>query len=119
MRVIRVLSEIRDGICEVCNRASVRDSAAAAIDIGFIQTQIDAGAYGWDNCKRLIVAVVGIVEQIQSPARVSRTQTQWTVLQHSIDRVEEETDKSIVLCEALEFLLGLVSALRIDAANLR
>ena len=126
IRVIRVLSEIRSGICESCNRASVHDAAAAAIDIDFIQTQIDAGAYGWDNCKRLVVAVVGIVEQIQSPTRVSRTRTQWTVLQKSMQRVEEEkeitttaSDKSVVLCEALEFLLGLISALRIDSANSR
>ena len=120
-----MLSEIRSGICESCNRASVHDAAAAAIDIDFIQTQIDAGAYGWDNCKRLVVAVVGIVEQIQSPTRVSRTRTQWTVLQKSMQRVEEDettttaSDKSVVLCEALEFLLGLISALRIDSANSR
>ena len=116
VRVLRVLCEIRDGISEV---AGSRESASIheAIDLDFIRQQADLGAFGWDSCKNLVGAVVGIIRRVQAPKRDTETQERWVAV--GGDMLADDADRPRVLCKALEFLLDRVNMLRIDAANAR
>jgi hypothetical protein len=118
VRVVRVLAEIRDGVSDI---AGARESAAVheAVDIDFIKGQAELGLYGWDSCKRLVGAVVGIIRRVQSPMRDADTQARWVVVGTSMEESDDSIDRPRVLCKALEFLLDRVNALRIDAANAR
>lgn len=118
VRVIRVLSEIRDGIIDVSGkRESVITAVGEAIDIDFIKLQVDHEAYGWEDCKHLIGAVVGIIKSIQAPKRDVEMQKRWIVVGKGM--LDSDMDQPRVLCNALEFLLDCINLLRIDSANAR
>ena len=117
VRVLRVLSEVRDGIRDL---AGGRESAAIdeAIDIDFIKDQVELRVYDWAACKRLVGAVVGIIRRVQAPKRDSETQGKWLQMGACM-LAAEPADRPRVLCKALEFLLDRVNAMRVDAANAR
>ena len=121
VRVLRVLSEIRDGISELAgNRESV--AVFEAIDIDFIRQQVDLGVYGLESCVRLATAVVGIIRRIQAPARDAEVRVLWQAVCDNMTAaaaVEDRGTKARVVCKLLEFMLDRVNALRIDAANAR
>ena len=116
MRVLRVLCEIRDGISDL---AGSRESAVIgeAIDIEFIRRQVEIGVYEWDDFKRLVGSVVGVIMRIQGPKRDIETQDLWRKLGSNMLAVN--ADRNIMICKALEFLLDRVNILRLDAANAR
>lgn len=116
VRVLRVLTEIRDGIAEL---AGSRQSQAIreVIDIDFIKRQTELGVYDWISCQRLIGAVVDIIRRVQSPERDASTLERWNVVRSSM--TGSDIEWPLVLCNALEFLLDRVNVLRIDAANAR
>jgi hypothetical protein len=116
-RVLRVLSEVRDGISDLAG-APESASIAEAIDIEFIRRQVESGAYDWDGCKRLVGGVVGIIQRVQAPKRDEETTQQWRKVGASMLRAEGG-DRPGVMCRALEFLLDRINAMRIDAANAR
>jgi len=116
-RVLRVLSEIRDGVSDL---AGNRESAAIgdAIDIDLIRGQAEVGAYDWDSCIRLVGTVVGIIQRVQSPKRDAETLANWRQVGTAM-QAAEVADRPRVMCKALEFLLDRINAMRIDAANAR
>ncbi len=117
MRVLRVLSEVRDGISDL---AGTRESTAVreVIDVDFIKDQVELGAYDWGACKRLVGGVVTIIRRVQSPMRDGETQQKWLQVGASM-LAAESIDRPRVMCKALEFLLDRVNAMRVDAANAR
>ena len=119
MRVLRVLREIRDGISDLSNNEGpVSAAILEVIDIDFIKQQAELNAFGWDNCKTLVGAVVDIIRRIQSPNRDAETQALWVTVGSNM--LAADADKRpLMLCKALEFLLNRVNVLRIDAANAR
>ena len=115
VRVLRVLSEIRDGISDLAGSRE-SGSIAEAMDLDFIKDQSEKGLYGWDSCKNLIAAIVAVIQKVQAPRRDSETKEKW----ESVRKTMEETDdEPRAFCCALEFLLDRVNAMRIDAANAR
>jgi hypothetical protein len=119
VRVLRVLREIRDGISDLSNNEGpVSAAILEVIDIDFIKQQAELNAFGWDNCKTLVGAVVDIIRRIQSPNRDAETQALWVTVGSNM--LAADADKRpLMLCKALEFLLNRVNVLRIDAANAR
>ena len=115
--MLRVLSEVRDGIVDL---SGVRESVAIseAIDIDFIKDQAELGIFDWMACKSLVGAVVGIIRRLQAPKRDSETQAKWLVVGASM-LAAESADRPRVMCKALEFMLDRVNVMRIDAANAR
>jgi hypothetical protein len=116
VRVIRVLVELRDGISDIAGSRE-SDAVREAIDIEFIQSQVDSGVYEWEDCKRLIGAVVSIIRRVQAPKRDKETQDRWEVVRSNM--LDPDADRPRELCKSLEFLLDRVNMLRIDAANAR
>jgi len=112
VRVLRVLTEVRNGIIEV---APAREAARASevLDMELIKQQADAGLCTWVSCHALVESVVALLKRAQSPTRDVETASKWAELQ------VEMADKPTALCRDLEFLLNRVNALRIDAANAR
>ncbi len=117
VRVLRVLSEVRDGILDL---AGVRESVAIseAIDIDFIKDQAELGIFDGMACKSLVGAVVGIIRRLQAPKRDGETQAKWLVVGASM-LAAESADRPRVMCKALEFMLDRINVMRIDAANAR
>lgn len=115
-RVLYVLKDIHEGICEV--RKEESDLISEIIDIKFITQQVSVGAYTWENSKRLVLAVVDIVKRIQAPARVAAMQTKWGVLKQIME-VTPDSEGPVALVKALEFLSWCMRTLRIDEANAR
>ncbi len=115
MRVLRVLTEIRDGVIDLSGSCE-SDAITEAIDTEFIRRQVEGGAYDWVDCKRLVGAVVGIIRRVQAPKRDGETQALWTEVGSNM---LGSTDRPRSLCKALEFLLGRINIMRIDAANAR
>ncbi len=119
VRVLRVLVEIRDGITEL---AGGRESSAVldAIDIDFIKRQVEMGAYEWNDFKRLVESVAGIIRRVQSPIRDVEFRSSWAVVEASMTESDvDQFDLPRTLCKAIEFLLDRINMLRIDAANSR
>lgn len=117
VRVLRVLSEIRDGICDLAGSREA-GSVAETIDLDHIKQQAEAGLYSWKSSTSLIHDILQIVQRVQAPRRDDETKTKWSVVQRSMqEAVVDEQPR--VLCSALEFLLDRVNAMRIDAANAR
>jgi hypothetical protein len=117
VRVLRVLAEIRDGISDLAG--SIEASAIhEAVDLDFIKRQVELGVYEWDNCKRLVGTVVGIIKRLQAPRRDADMQEKWLTVGSSM-LVTPDSDRPRVLCKALEFMLDRINILRIDAANAR
>ena len=108
---------LRAGLRDVSG-ADVHERIDQIINLSFVQDQINLGLFGWESCRRLIVAVVDLIKQVQGSSRVTQTQAQWVVVQSSMEQV---TDSSwpVVLSQALEFIHERVNVLRIDAANMR
>ncbi len=117
VRVLRVLSEVRDGISDLAG-APESASVKETLDIDFIRRQVESGAYDWDSCKRLVGGVVSIIRRVQAPKRDEETAQQWRKVGSSM-LCAEEADRPGVTCKALEFLLDRINAMRIDAANAR
>lgn len=119
VRVIRVLKEIRNGIQDL---AGERESQAisGAIDIDHIESQAAAQAITWPDCKNLIGGVVEIMQRMQAPKRDPETREKWRVTGRiMLDADDEPRMQPRALCKGLEFLLGQVNIMRIDAANAR
>jgi hypothetical protein len=116
VRVLRVLSEIRDAIVDLAGSRE-SDAIKEIIDIGFIKTQAEQGAFGWDSCKHLVGGVVSVIQRVQAPHRDTETREKWMVVGSSM--LNPDISQAGVFCKALEFLLDRVNALRIDAANTR
>ena len=112
-RVLRALAEVRNGIIDL---AGAREAGciAEAVDLDYIKQQAEAGLYDWNSCTRLIAAVVVIVQRVQEPKRDNETKAKW----QEIDGLMRDAQPR-VFCQALEFLVGRVNAMRIDAANAR
>jgi hypothetical protein len=127
VRVLRVLREIRDGVAEV---AGGREAAriGEVVDLELIQQQADAGVWTWAGCAGLMGGVVEVVRRVQAPARDAETSAGWAAVQEEMAGLAEAGARggaeaagagAGAVCRGLEFLLGRVSALRIDAANAR
>ena len=116
VRVLRVLSEIRDAIVDIAGSRE-SDAIKEIIDIEFIKTQAELGAFGWDSCKHLVGGVVSVIQRVQAPHRDTETREKWMVVGSSM--LNPDISQAGVFCKALEFLLDRVNALRIDAANTR
>jgi hypothetical protein len=115
VRVLRVLAEVRDGISELAGGIEV-SAIHEAIDIDFIRRQVELGVYEWDDCKRLVGMVVGVIRRLQAPNRDADTQEQWLTVGSNMLAA---TDRPRALCKALEFMLDRINMMRIDAANTR
>ena len=115
VRVLRVLSEIRDSINDL---AGSRETISEVIDLEFIRQQADANVYDWISCLRLIAAIVAVIMRVQSPRRDEETRTKWEPLRLAMENAVPEIQPR-AFCNSLEFLLDRVNAMRIDAANAR
>ena len=116
-RVLRVLSEVRDGLREVAN-GSLTGLIDGAIDIDFITTRVGLGALPWSDVKDLVGGVVGVMKRLQAPARDADMTARWRTVGARILGATPDVQPQ-VLCSTLEFLLDYVNLLRIDAANTR
>ena len=98
VRVILALRHIRDGIVEVAP-ASDAMAIAPILDLDVIQQRAVQGDYSWGDCARLISSVAAVMKRGEFQG----------------DFVNPEDD----LCRGIEFLLGKVQEMRIDAVNAR
>ena len=67
VRVLRVLTEIRDAVVELPgaqNARNISHTISEAIDIEFISEQIEKKAYDWQACVRLVTGIFNIVKQV-------------------------------------------------------
>lgn len=117
VRVLRVLSEIREGIADL---SGSRESKIIreAVDLEFIKQQAEQGLYEWGSCMRLIGSIVAVIQRVQTPKRDLETRTRWKQVGLAMQNANGE-DRPRAFCKALEFLLDRVNVMRIDAANAR
>ena len=129
VRVLRVLGEIRDGLADL---AGAHEAAALneAIDLDYLRQRAEEGAMTPDACRALLLAILAIIQRVQSPKRDAETKAKWKELLAQLDAgaaaaggqaAAEAAMISIErwFCRGLEFLLDRVNAMRIDAANAR
>ena len=129
VRVLRVLGEIRDGLADL---AGAHEAAALneAIDLDYLRQRAEEGAMTPDACRALLLAILAIIQRVQSPKRDAETKAKWKELLAQLDagaaaaggQAEEEAAMISIerwFCRGLEFLLDRVNAMRIDAANAR
>ena len=117
VRVLRVLSEVLDGIKDlVGSRES--NVISEAVDLDFIKQQAEQGLYAWESAISLVEAIVAVIQRVQSPKRDLETKALWSEQQQAMVTATTESQPR-VFCGALEFLFDRVNALRIDAANAR
>ena len=116
-RVLRVLAEIRDGISDLAGSREA-DTLRELVDLDFIRQQANAGLYEWSSCSRLVASLVQVIQRTQAPKRDAETRTKWAAIEEAMHTATPE-QHARAFCQALEFLLDRVNAMRIDAANAR
>mmetsp|Transcript_4190 Transcript_4190/g.11969 ORF Transcript_4190/g.11969 Transcript_4190/m.11969 type:complete len:567 (-) Transcript_4190:25-1725(-) len=117
-RVIRVLGEIRDGLCEVVGPEEARH-VGELVDLEFIRGQVDQGLYSWESCSRLIASLVKVVQRTQSVRREEETAGKWREAEAAMAAAGSVEERARALCGGLELVLERLNAMRIDAANAR
>ena len=117
VRVLRVLSEVRDGISDLTGTRE-EGSIAEIIDIDHLKTRTENGSYGFADAVLLFRSAVGVVERTQARKRDAETKEKWAALEAAIASVTADS-AARVTCDCLEFLLDRVNAMRVDAANAR
>lgn len=119
VRVIRVLSEIRDGIADL-GSGNEAVSINQVVDVEAIREQVEGGKLEWAACEQLVGGIVGVLQRMQAPKRDVETRTRWGEMQELLERAAEtEAERPAAFCKALEFVLDRVNTIRIDAANAR
>ena len=116
-RVFRVLAEVRDGLKDLCGARDSVNRVSEVIDIDFIKQRVESGAFDADAAFALLTSAAGIVRELQSPSRDQETSAKWA--ECVAKRSEAGVSVGRWFCFGLEFLLGRVNAMRIDAANSR
>jgi hypothetical protein len=121
VRVLRVLTEIRDGILELTGTREVQALREAVdSDIDFIKQQAEAGLFSWVSSVHLVHALHQAVKRTQAPKRDEETRTQFAAVDTLLtEAASSPEDQPRAFCKALEFLLGRLNVMRVDAANTR
>lgn len=114
VRVLRVLTEIRDGLADLAGENSITE----IIDIEFIKHRIDGGSFSFKDAVTLFTSIVAVMQRMQARFRDEETTAKWGELKALIATTTADT-AATVICKCLEFLLDRVNAMRIDAANAR
>ena len=118
-RVLRVLSEIRDGILDLTGTREVQ-ALREAVDLDFIKQQAEAGLFSWVSSVHLVHALLQAVQRSQAPKRDEETRTRFAAVDTLLtEAASSPEDQPRAFCKALEFLLDRLNAMRIDAANAR
>ncbi len=115
-RVLNVIGEVRDGIIDLA--PSRKKELSEKIDVGFWKQQIDIGALDWPSCVGMIDGMVKICLQMQTGERNKETLEAWKLMEPTLrSTTPEEQPKAF--CDALQYALDRVNAMRVDAANAR
>ncbi len=112
---------MRDGLVDLAAAGS-RELATvqAAIDLPFLGQQMHHGAFAWDDRIALVGNVVAVLMRLQSPQRDAETRAAWRTTEAAMRAAAAAAEaRPIALCDALRFLLDRLTAMRIDAANVR
>ena len=108
-QALRVLAEIRDGIVEATGCTVI----PGIVDVPLITKLLEHSSYSWEDLRYCVGLVFDVIKAHQAPARASETCAKWGELMSRIG------DWTLIMCDGLEFLLGRVNVMRIDAANAR
>ena len=135
-RVVKVLTEVRDGIADLAQGSAARRNAAGindVLDMDLIKQQIDRG-FEWRGCVKLIQDVASILTQVEAagarpggaptggPAgpRDPTAKVRWEEVDRAMQAAAAvPAEQPGAFCAALSYLLDRVRAVRIDVANSR
>lgn len=120
VRVVRVISEVRDGIIELASGTKEEASIKSAVNVDAVKTTLKDVGMQWGPSVALLEGVVDVVKKMQAPMRDVETREQWIVLRKSFADAEfHEEEQPAAFCRGLEFILDRVNLMRIDCANAR
>lgn len=116
-RVFRVLTEVRDGICDLTGTGSSHQ-INEILDVDLIRQQIAEKAFTWGAIQNLFATVIGVITTIQSPNRTDETKAKWEEIRDTM-AASAPVEQPELICKGLELLLSRVNCMRVDAANAR
>jgi hypothetical protein len=116
-RVLRVLDEIRNGISDLSDPGY--ELARDVLDTAHIQARVEAGAFEWDDSKKLVQDTFAIIVSIQTPNRDEESKTLFKEFADALDAAATPQEKAVSFAKGLEFLLKRINICRVDAANAR
>lgn len=117
VRVLRVLTEIRDGLAELVCTQHVR-FVHEVIDIELIDKRLEEGVFSWEHCKRLFGGIVSIIRRAQAPKRDTETNERWNELSAQMSD-PAANDLPRIMTEALRFVFERMAVMRVDSSNAR
>ena len=119
-RLLRVIQEIHDGILDFVGAENnmVRSIIMQCLDTKKIEQQFIRGEFNWEQRKLLITYTAGMFQIPESPNRYDQAEETWNEMRKKMDEASRE-EEEVVFCDALEYLLNRLNALRTDAANKR
>ncbi len=119
-RVLVVLHEIKGGFMRASKgmHPDVIDWHSD-LDLDSVEHMMDFGEFDLRQGKRLLQAFASILLRILDPLRRVEMGEKWGVIMTRMDAAAGGGDWHEVFCNALEFLLGGVRLLHIDACNSR
>jgi hypothetical protein len=109
--VLRVLSEIREGIKSINKSFSLDDS----MDIDFIGNQAEKGLYTFDSCMALMDCLVSEVCSAQEEWRKKETEVKWAEIRALM--TDGSWDQAEAISGGLQFLVQRINATRLDIVN--
>ena len=116
-RVIRVLSQVRDGVVAIAP-ASVKERLSEMVDEELIRQQAEKGLYRWKECVALIQGITSKIAEVQTAERRAETEAAWVKMKVQLENVDV-LEQPGMFCRGLRFLLSRANAARADAGNAR
>jgi hypothetical protein len=124
-RVVRVLTEIRDGFSELAVGTEMAVCIAKVIDVDAIKEATSVASKNlsllpWGECVQLLSGIIDVVKRMQAPRRDAETRLRWGPLFTSLEGAAETPAlQPQAFCNALEFVLDRLNTIRVDCANVR
>jgi hypothetical protein len=111
---------VRDGVAELAGGGVHAVQIRELVDSELLVQKIQEKALDWTDVRQLLTGIFEIIKKVQCSRRDIETLTMWMEKKEALDTasIEIETQPT-AFCKTLEFLLGRVNAMRLDAANAR
>lgn len=122
-RVIQLVSEVRDEICEMAPQ-SWKEELTEAIDLEILSQVLKSGKLDIDYLGKILAFALGTLQKLSSPANDDQMRTMHQTLLSELAEICQAGDKSdrssaIAMIKGLRFVLEQIQALKLEISKSR
>ena len=116
-RVLSLLTEVRDGLIGLTTNAQFTDDVCEALDIDFLQQQMEHGALNHEDVMKLLTFVVEKIIELDAPAYEDDSRAWLSGLVESLVDPHTPSDFAQFVVEIFAWLFAKLEQIRVGVAN--